>query len=229
MRIPWYKISKNTVSLRKHVLRVDLCIFIDNETSFGDPAYLESTVKSLLTAAIIKGLDVVGILTEKNPKIGWLAYKMAIDQKMDLKVIPGQTYKCSTGELLYVYKLQEAIPENLSIDKACDFAHKRNGYVIAASVTKRQVQNLEKLQGSIYAPDAIEIFNDKIGGFKDVDVDYKKFISSGSTTANELEISNSFTLVDRKELEKMGMLVENELIDYTPKYLIPDNQGGQNV
>lgn len=221
MKSTWYQISKQCVALRKHVLRVDLCLFIDKETAFSNENFLNSTIKSLLTSAIIKGLDIVGILSEDSPNIGWKAYDMAESQKMDLKVIPGQTYKCVGKELLYIYKLREAVPSNLTIDKACEFAHKRNGFVVAANVTKRQVANLEKLQGSIYAPDAVEIFNDKTGGFRDFNIDFLKFISSGSTSANELEISNSFTLMDRKELANIGLLAEDEKVDYTPKYLLP--------
>ena len=140
---------------------------------------------------------------------------------MDIKVIPGQTYICTGKELLYVYKLQQPLPKNLSIEKVCEIAHKNGGFVVAAKVTKRQVANIEKLQGSTYAPDAVEIFNDKTGGFRDYNIDFIKFISSGSTSANELEISNSFTLMDRHKLDEIGLLGELEKVDYTPKYLDP--------
>ena len=113
------------------------------------------------------------------------------------------------------------INKNLSIEKVCEIAHKNGGFVVAAKVTKRQVANLEKLQGSTYAPDAVEIFNDKTGGFRDYNIDFIKFISSGSTSANELEISNSFTLMDRHKLDEIGLLGELEKVDYTPKYLDP--------
>lgn len=218
----WYNNSKKCIALRKHVLRVDLCLFIDKETAFSNENFLNSTIKSLLTAAIIKGLDVVGVLTEDNTNIGWKAYNMAESQKMDLKVIPGQTYICSGKELLYIYKLQEAVPKNLSLEQACEFAHKKGGFVIAAKVTKRQVANLDKLRGSEYAPDGVEIFNDKTGGFRDYNIDFLKFISSGSTSANELEISNSFTLMDRHKLDEIGLLGETEKVDYTPRYLTPN-------
>lgn len=217
----WYDQSKQCIALRKHVLRVDLCIFIDKETAFTNENFLNSTIKSLLTAGIIKGLDIVGVLSEDTPNVGWKAYNMAESQKMDIKVIPGQTYICTGKELLYIYKLQKPVPKNLSIEQACEFAHKNGGFVIAAKVTKRQVANLDKVQGSIYAPDAVEIFNDKTGGFRDFNIDFVKFISSGSTSANELEISNSFTLMDRQKLDEMGLLGEQEKVDYTPKYLDP--------
>jgi hypothetical protein len=225
MKSSWYQISRQCVALRKHVLRVDLCLFIDKETAFSNENFLNSTIKSLLTAAIIKGLDIVGVLSEESPNIGLKALQMAEEQKMDIKVIPGQTYKCVGKELLYVYKLTQPVPPNLTIDKVCDFAHKNGGFVVAANVSKRQVVNLDKLQGSTYAPDAVEIFNDKTGGFRDFNIDFLKFISSGSTSANELEVSNSFTLMDRHKLAEIGLLAEDEKVDYTPKYLLPKQQG----
>ena len=202
-----------------------MCLFIDKETAFSNENFLNSTIKSLLTAAIIKGLDIVGVLSEENSNIGWKAVQIAEEQKMDIKVIPGQTYKCAGKELLYVYKLKQPLPANLTIDKVCEFSHKNGGYVVVANVTKRQVSELEKLQGSTYAPDAVEIFNDKTGGFRDFNVDFLKFISSGSTSANELEISNSFTLMDRHKLAEIGLLAEDEKVDFTPKYLLPNQQG----
>jgi hypothetical protein len=225
MKSTWYQISRQCIALRKHVLRVDLCLFIDKETAFSNENFLYSTIKSLLTASIIKGLDIVGVLSEESSNIGWKAVQMAEEQKMDIKVIPGQTYKCVGKELLYVYKLKHPVPANLTIDKVCEFAHKNGGYVVAANVTKRQVSELEKLQGSTYAPDAVEIFNDKTGGFRDFNIDFLKFISSGSTSANELEISNSFTLMDRRKLAEIGLLAEDEKVDFTPKYLLPKQQG----
>ena len=58
MKRSWYQTSKLCTALRKHVLRVDLCVFIDEEKVFSDENYLNSTIKSILTAAIIKGLDI---------------------------------------------------------------------------------------------------------------------------------------------------------------------------
>jgi hypothetical protein len=146
---------------------------------------------------------------------------MAIEQQMDIVVVPGQTYTCSGKEQLYVYKLNKPLPLNLSIDKACEFAHKNNGFVIASNVSKRQADVLEKLQGSAYAPDAVEIFNAKTGGYRNLDIEYFKFVSSGATSANDLENLNVFTLVDRKDAVEMRLVDENTGVDYVPKYLKP--------
>jgi hypothetical protein len=198
-----------------------MCVFIDDDQSFTSENVLKSTVKSILTAAIIKGLDVIGVLSAKNPNVGWIAYQMAIDQQMDIAVLPGQVYKCVTGEILYVYKMKQQVKPGLDLPKACAFAHKLGGYVIATGLTKKKVAQLDKLQGSAFAPDAVEIYNQKNGGYRDLNIDFPKFITSASTSANELEQSNAFSLVDRKEAEKLGILAPNQGIDFEPKYLKP--------
>jgi hypothetical protein len=221
MSTPWYKIARECVSIRKNVLRADMCIFIDDETAFANVNFLNSTIKSILTSAIIKGLDIVGIITDKTPAVGIKAQRMALEQQMDIVVIPGQMYVCSGKEQLYVYKLKKPLPPNLTIDKVCEFAHKNGGFVIASNVSKKQAQVLERLQGSAYAPDAVEIFNSKSGGYRNLDIDYYKFVSSGATSANDLENTNVFTLVERKEAVDMKLLEENTGVDYVPKYLRP--------
>jgi hypothetical protein len=198
-----------------------MCVFIDDDQSFTSENVLKSTVKSILTAAIIKGLDVIGVLSAKNPNVGWIAYQMAIDQQMDIAVLPGQVYKCVTGEILYVYKMKQQVKPGLDLPKACAYAHKLGGYVIATGLTKKKVAQLDKLQGSAFAPDAVEIYNQKNGGYRDLNIDFPKFITSASTSANELEQSNAFSLVDRKEAEKLGILAPNQGIDFEPKYLKP--------
>lgn len=218
---PWYKTAKECLAIRKNVLRVDLCIFIDKEEQFANVDYLDSTIKSILTSAIINGLDVIGILSADDPSVGLKANQMAVEQKMDIVVIPGQTYICRDSESIYVYKLQKAIPKNLTIDKACEFAHKQGGYVVVANVTKALGQKINRLQGSLFAPDAVEIFNAKVGGYRDVDIDFPRFVSSGATSATELEENNVFTLVERKKAVEMGFIHEEQGVDYTPKYLLP--------
>lgn len=221
MEKSWYPIAKETNSIRKNILRVDLCVFIDEEKSFSNVDYLNSTIKSILTSAIINGLDLVGILSPNNPLVGLKAKEMALSQQMDLIVVPGQTYICSGKEELYVYKLTKPLPQNLSIDQACAFVHKNNGFVMATNVNSNLAQKLNKLQGSIYAPDAVEIFNAKSGAYRDVDIDFPRFLSSGATSANDLESTNVFTLLERKDAQEMGLLQGDEGIDFTPKYLKP--------
>ena len=178
---PWYKTAKECVAIRKNVLRVDLCIFIDKEEQFANVDYLDSTIKSILTSAIINGLDIVGILSADDPSVGLKAQQMAIEQKMDIAVVPGQTYICRDKESLFIYRLTKPMPKNLTIDRACEYAHKQGGFVMATNVTKAIGQKINRLQGSLYAPDAVEVFNAQVGGYRDIDIDFPRFVSSGAT------------------------------------------------
>lgn len=221
MLSPWYKIAKECVALRKNVLRVDLCLFIDPQESFANKDFLNSTIKSMLTASIINGLDVIGILSPNDPTVGLLASKMALDQKMDIHVLPGQSYICLDKEELYIYKVVNQLPKNLTIEKACEYAHKQGGFVVVSNVTKNLGSKISKSQGTIYAPDGVEIFNAKVGGYRDIDIDFPRFINSGATSANDLESTNVFTLVERHKAVEMGLIPKEKGVDYTPKYLLP--------
>jgi hypothetical protein len=232
MKRSWYQTSKLCTALRKHVLRVDLCVFIDEEKAFSDENYLNSTIKSILTAAIIKGLDIVGILTPKSPSIGYKAVQMAKTQQMDIVVVPGQTYICKESIELYIYNVQQPLKPNLTFAEACRTAHSYNGFVVASNITKRQASLLDKLQGSDSGPDAVEIFNSKIGGYRDLNIDFPKFVSSGATSATDLENTDVFTLLDRKVAEEMNLIRPQEGVDFVPKYLKPKSGGltnGQSI
>ncbi len=218
---PWYKTAKECVAIRKNVLRADLCVFIDKEEQFANEDYLNSTIKSILTSAIINGLDIIGILSSDDPSVGLRAEQMSIEQKMDVVVVPGQTYICRDNESLYIYRLKRPMPKNLTIDKACEFVHKQGGFVMVTNVTKAIGQKINRLQGSLFAPDAVEVFNAKVGGYRDIDIDFPRFVSSGATSANELEENNVFTLLERKKAVEMGFIHEEQGVDYTPKYLQP--------
>jgi len=221
MERSWYHIAKECTAIRKNVLRVDLCVFIDKEEAFSNEDYLNSTIKSILTSAIINGLDIIGVLSPDAPYVGLKAKQMAQQQQMDLVVVSGQTYICSGKEELYIYNLSKPVPRNLSIDKACAYVHDNNGFVLVTNVNSKLAPTLNRLQGSKFAPDGVEIFNAKSGGYRDVDIDFPRFVNSGSTSANELDDSNVFTLIQRKTAQEMGFLQGDEGVDYTPKYLKP--------
>ena len=221
MERSWYHIAKECTALRKNVLRADLCVFIDNEEAFSNEDYLNSTIKSILTSAIINGLDIVGILSPATPAVGLRAKQMSKEQQMDIVVASGQTYICSGKEELYIYNLAKPVPNNLSIDKACGFVHDNNGFVLATNVNSKLAQTLNKLQGSKFAPDGVEIFNAKSGGYRDVDIDFPRFVNSGATSANDVDNSNVFTLMYRKDAQEMGLIQGDEGVEYTPKYLRP--------
>jgi hypothetical protein len=205
-------------------MRVDLRIYIDSAENFNNPNDLDSSIKSILTAAIVKGLDVVGIVNTISPQVGWRAHQLCTEQNLDLYVVPGQEYTCVDKAKILVYKLKEALPPNLTLNDACRQAHQQNGFVMIANVGKRQAHEINKLAGSLEAPDAVEIYCAKMGGFQDVDVEYHRFITSGASSGAELESTNVFTMVDRKEIESMGLLPQGQGVEYTPNYLHRDDQ-----
>ena len=221
MERSWYHIAKECTALRKNVLRVDLCIFIDKEEAFSNEDYLNSTIKSVLTSAIINGLDIVGVLSPDAPYVGLKAKQMAVQQQMDLVVVAGQTYICSGKEELYIYNLLKPVPSNLSIDKACGYVHDNNGFVLVTNVNSKLAPVLNRLQGTKFAPDGVEIYNAKSGGYRDVDIDFPRFVNSGATSANDLDDSNVFTLMQRKTAQEMGLIQGDQGVDFTPKYLRP--------
>lgn len=215
----WYDTAKQCTSLRKNTLRVDLCLWIDDIENFTNENTMQSTVKSILTSAVIKGLDIIGIVNSSGPHIGIIAQNMAKAQQMDITVVAGQSYMTSDKQELFIYNLKKPIPQGLTTADACVLAHKSRGFVMARNVGKRKAQVLNKLVGSASAPDAIEIFNAKAGSYQDVDIDFPRFVSSGALSANDLEEMNIFTLLDRKDAVEMGFLAPEEGVDYTPKYL----------
>jgi hypothetical protein len=216
----WYPVAKEVVSLRKHILRVDLCVWIDDIDQSTNASILDSQVKSILMASISKGLDIIGIVNSQGPNIGLRAAILAKEQNLDITVMPGQSYKTQEGQELFVYKLSKPIPQNLTLEKVCQIAKKSNGFVMARNAGKRKMQILNKLKKtSQFYPDAVEIYNANLGGYFDIEVDYPRFISSGATSANDLESINSYTLLGRKDASEMGLIQETEGIDYTPDYL----------
>jgi hypothetical protein len=221
MERSWYHTAKECTAIRKNVLRVDLCVFVDKEEAFSNEDYLNSTIKSILTSAIINGLDIIGVLSPDTPNVGLRAKQMAIEQQMDIVVVPGQTYICLGKEELYIYNLLKPLPRNLSIDKACGFAHDNNGFVLATNVNSKLALTLNRLQGSKFAPDGVEIFNAKSGGYRDVDIDFPRFVNSGATSASDLDDSNVFSLMQRKTAQELGLIQGEEGVEFTPKYLNP--------
>jgi hypothetical protein len=221
MERSWYHTAKECTAIRKNVLRVDLCVFVDKEEAFSNEDYLNSTIKSILTSAIINGLDIIGVLSPDTPNVGLRAKQMAIEQQMDIVVVPGQTYICLGKEELYIYNLLKPLPRNLSIDKACGLTHDNNGFVLATNVNSKLALTLNRLQGSKFAPDGVEIFNAKSGGYRDVDIDFPRFVNSGATSASDLDDSNVFSLMQRKTAQEMGLIQCEEGVEFTPKYLNP--------
>lgn len=220
----WYSQFIKT-SLRKHNLRVDFRVYLGDEHEPYNPNELESKIKSLLSSAIIKGLDVVGIVSRFGIEPGQMAQRQAETNHVDVKVIPGQDYFSSDKFYAVFYNIQQTIPHNLLIQDAILRCKQQGGKVLIYNLHKRQAQIIDNWQGTKYEPNFVEILNAKTQVYHDMDVDYPKVISSAAVSGTELENTPLYTEISRKQMENFGFLSEGEGADFIPGYL---NQGVTN-
>lgn len=226
----WYRLSKKAYALRKNVLRVDLHVHAGDVADFTDEQVKNSTIKSILSAAIIKGLDVIGIVSHDGPQMGKDAIQIAEKEGIDLWVVAGQEYTTTDKIKMVVYNLDSPMPQNMDFKTAAAYAHKNKGLVMAIDITRRQAQLMNRLKGTPSAPDAIELYNAAVGWYMDIDIDgdYANFTNSAAKNAKMLEETNVYTLINRKEFEKLGFIPQGHGTDYVPKYLqIQDKQTNQ--
>jgi len=137
----WYSGFLKT-ALRKHNLRVDLRVYIGDELEPSSTQDIEAKIKSILSSAIIKGLDVIGIVSRFGVEPGQIASRQAVDNRIDLKVIPGQDYISADKVKAVFYNLQKNIPPNLNIQDAIKQAKAQGGkvmlYDLSRSLAMRQ-------------------------------------------------------------------------------------------
>lgn len=230
----WYRFSKTTYALRKHVMRVDLHVHAGDMGDFKDDQIRKSTIKSILSAAVISGLDLIGIVAHDGPQIGLIAKQIASEEQYDLWVVAGHEY-LSTDKIRFIaYNLSQPVPSNLTYEDAAKWVHQNKGFIMITDLTKRQSQMMNRLKGTDAKPDAIELYNTEVGWYMDLDIDagYHEFMNSAAKSANMLEQTNVYTLVNRKKLEEMGLIPVGAGLEYIPKYLQKSDeaeQGAPNV
>jgi len=215
----WYR-----KALRKNQLRIDLGIYCTNLNNLNDSNAISTAVRNILLTAIFQGLDIVGLVDVNGPNIGWLGVQIATQNNLDIWVLPGEQYTCLEGEHVNIYKIQEKIQEGLPVGEVIKLVHSKGGFVLATNITKRQAQRYNHIKDTPEAPDAVEIYNAAIGGFNDIELDYPKFVSSASQSADDLTHTNVYTLKRREEVEAMNLLPQNQGIDYVPNYLEIQNR-----
>lgn len=218
-----------TTALRKNQLRVDLGVYCTKFNALNDTNNISSALRNILLTAIFQGLDVIGILDINGPMLGWMAVNIAVQNNLDIWVLPGEQYTCAEGEHLNIYKLREQMPANMSVGEAIKFARQKGAFVVATQVTRRQAQRYNKIVGTDEAPDAVEIYNAATGGFSDINLNYPKFISSSSQDAGDLTHTNAYTIKSREEIEDMGLLPANWGVDYVPNYLDVEKKVGNQI
>ena len=205
----WYRYARTTTALRKHMMRVDLHVHAGDEADYTDEQIKEDAIRSILSAAVIKGLDVIGIVAHDGLTMGQRAINISANEQLDLWVVAGHEYLCTDKFRIIAYNIKQPVPPNLTYQQAAEWVHKN-----------KQAQIINKLKGTSAQPDAVELYNAEVGWFMDIDVhDYYEFMNSAAKSAKMLEDTNVYTLINRKDFEQLGFMPEGEGTDYVPKYL----------
>jgi len=224
----WYTQFTKT-ALRKHNLRVDFRVYAGDELEAPNELDLQAKLKSLLSSAIVKGLDIVGIVSKFGIEVGNLAKQIAESNQIDIKVIPGQDYMSSDGFKAVFYGIKQNIKPGLPIQDAASQCKKQGGKFMLYDLSRSAAKAINGWKSSPHEPDFVEIYNARSKAYKDLNIDYPRVISSAAKTSNELEEVPVFTELSRKRLQDFGFIKEDEGSDYIPGYLSkPSQQGAIN-
>ena len=220
----WY--THFRIALRKNNLRVDLRVYSGEELEQPNPNEIQNKLKSILSSAIIKGLDVIGVVSKYGIEIGNMAKQVAEQTGIDIKVIPGQDYQSADGYKGILYNLQQNIQPNLMMQQAIQQCKQQGGRVLLYDLSRSHAKEVNKWKGQVFAPDLIEIYNAHSKTFKDVEIDYPRVISSAARSGSDLESIPVYTELQRGFLEKVGLLKPEEGQNYIPGYLQKVTQNG---
>ena len=217
----WYSKFLKT-SLRKHNLRVDLRVYLGDELEQTDARDIQGKSKSILSSAIVKGLDIIGIVSRFGIEVGHLVKQQAENNRIDLKVIPGQDYKSSDGVSVVFFGVQQNIQPGMTLQAAIKQCHGMGGRAMVYDLSKSVSRAISGWKGTDSAPDLVEIYNAHSKAFKDFNVDYPRVISSAARSGTELENIPVYSEIPRRQFQELGFLAEEEGSDYAPRYLEGD-------
>ena len=221
----WYSKFLKT-SLRKHNLRVDLRVYAGDETEAHNEQDIQAKIKSILTSSIIKGLDMIGLVSVFGIGVGQIGQRLAVENQIDMKVIPGQDYTSADGVHVVFLNIQQDIKPGLNIQQAIVECHKQNGKAMLYDLSRSQARAIAGWQSTDYAPDMVEIYNAHSKAYKDLDIDYPRFVSTAARSGSELEDLPVFTECPRKHMQDYGFLAQDEGSEYVPGYLRNTQQNG---
>lgn len=229
----WYNRARAAVrhvfALRKHNLNADLhihCLENPEAGTEGDPNQQAIYMRSICGSAVMKGLDIIGIVSHVSFEPGNICQQIIGQHDYDLHVMAGVEAKSAEGIATIVYDAQ-TIPQNgEQIEQICQRAHQEGGTVMVIQPSKRNMQHLNKIAGRPTAPDFIEMYNDMAKGgyvhtFVDIDAapEYHLVVNSAAKNPQELDRSVMMTRIPRDFLTEKGILVEDQGVNYTPPYL----------
>lgn len=227
----WYRSSNKNkrFALRKHNLNVDLHIHAmeDPETgAMSDPATQRMHLQSICGSAILKGLDVIGIVSHNSFEPGNICKQIIQEKGYDLICLSGIEVTSAEGVNLVVFNSQTPPKNGDGFEAICQSAHSEGGVVLAIQPNKRNMQKMNKIVNQPTAPDFIEIFNDITkGGYTNSFIDaspdpeFQLTMNSASRNASELDTSVMMTSIPRDFLVDKGVIFDEQGVDYVPPYL----------
>jgi len=239
----WFSQSMLKYALRKHSLNADLHIHALEDPSTGmdvDPALQARHLTDIIGSAILKGLDIIGIVSRNSMQPGYLAKQLIQQKNYDIFCLAGVEIHTQEGVHMVVFNSKRVPSSGLSIEQTCMITHRNGGIIMAIQPNRRNIQRLNKLVRTDSAPDFIEIFNDVTqGGYSksfvdtSADPDFQLLMNSAARNAKDLDKSMIMTRVPRKFLVEKGVLQPEQGVGYKPPYLqqpnnlaFPLQQGG---
>ena len=229
----WYRSARAATravyALRKHNLNVDLHIHCMSDPSTGQdgaPQMQSVYMKSICGAAVMKGLDMIGVVSKVGFQPGQICQQVAYQNQYDLAVLSGVERKSAEGIPTIVYNAKTVPTDGEPIEQICQRAHSEGGLVMIIQPSKRNMQALNKVAGTPNAPDIIELYNDMAKGgyvhtFVDVEAspEFQLVVNSAAKSPQELDKSVMMTRIPREFFVDKGIIGSEQGADYVPPYL----------
>lgn len=229
----WYRSARAATravyALRKHNLNVDLhihCMADPNTGQDGAPQMQGVYMKSICGAAVMKGLDVIGIVSKNSFQPGQICQQVAYQNQYDLAVLSGIEVKSAEGVPTIVYNAKTIPTEGEPLEEICQRAHSESGIVMVIQPSKRNMQRLNSIAGTPQAPDIIELYNDMakdgyVHTFVDVEAapEFQLMVNSAAKSPQELDKSVMMTRIPREFFVEKGVIGSEQGTDYVPPYL----------
>lgn len=217
------------LALRKHNLNADLHIHAyedPNTGQEGDDVSQRTHLQSVCASAVLKGLDIIGIVSHTSFRPGIMCKQIINEKRYDLLCLAGVEVQTAEGTNLIVFDAQTVPRSGDPIENICQTAHSEGGVVMAIQPNKRNMQKMNKIAGQPTAPDFIEIFNDITkGGYSNAFIDigptpeFQLMMDSASRNASDLDKSMMMTRIPRQFMIDKGIITGDEGVDYVPPYL----------
>jgi len=216
----WLKIASEKFALRKGLLRSDIHVAVPSKNVIADDLQLENLMKSFLQVATIRGLDIIGIVSDWL-RPGQIAQNIAKQKNIDIFVLAGQEIISKQGLGMLVFNVQQELPQRLDYIDYFKQIHQMGGMVIVIRPSRRWVQKLNKIVNEEWAPDGIEVYNPHFSEYIDIDADpkYEFFMSSKATKPLELLESKINTQNHRSWWVDLGIMSPDTGENYVPGYL----------